>query len=246
SRDHEAGAAAAAGRAQKGQLLVLLQARRFPVGSEDDVAGEVLGGVGLEVRFERGEIESAVGVERRDEGGKDSPQHGGRTYVAGVFLASAAATRSRSFTSWGVKASRKSLQISSVAHSPASVRMGATAALPVASPTAPHWGEVDRSDTTVVVWPCAASASGPPPDHTRSGPAGRSSEVCTTRSSPSATYTVTAEKRAKRFFISSAACRRASSKEAAFFTASSTSWRTCSLRAADLRARFVFHGLSSS
>src|SRR5262245_62768186 len=44
----------------------------------------------------------------------------------------------------------------------------------------------------------------------------------------------------------STAVRRASSNDVAFLTASSTSRRTCSRRWADLRARSVFHGFSSS
>src|SRR5437588_54633 len=46
--------------------------------------------------------------------------------------------------------------------------------------------------------------------------------------------------------MSSTDCRRASSNEGAFLMTSSTSWRTCSRRWADLRARSVFQGFSSS
>src|SRR5713226_1387248 len=46
--------------------------------------------------------------------------------------------------------------------------------------------------------------------------------------------------------MTSTAWRSASSKEGAFLIDSSSSRRTCSRRCADLRARSVFHGFSSS
>ena len=55
-----------------------------------------------------------------------------------------------------------------------------------------------------------------------------------------------AEYRPNFFFMSSTDWRRASSNEGAFLMTSSTSWRTCSRRWADLRARSVFQGFSSS
>src|SRR6185295_4017330 len=55
-----------------------------------------------------------------------------------------------------------------------------------------------------------------------------------------------AEYRANFFFMVSTAERRDSSKEGAYLMISSTSRSTCSRRSADLRARSVFQGLSSS
>ena len=62
---------------------------------------------------------------------------------------------------------------------------------PLVSPTGAHAGLAERSVNTVGFVPCAASASTPPVEATRSGPWGRSSAVCTASSSPSATYAVT-------------------------------------------------------
>src|SRR6185503_6469363 len=169
--------------AHERKLLLLLQGGGFAVAAEDEATPEVGRGVRLEVGLEGRKVHAAVLPEWGDERREDP----GELQAAGVFRPRAALTRSRSFTSCGVNASRKSLQTSRMAQSPASVRTGATIALPEESPTADHAGTEERSDTTVGPWPCAASASGPPPDQTRSGPCGRSSEVCTARSSPSAT-----------------------------------------------------------
>ena len=141
---------AAPRRADERELLLLVEARRLAVGSQDEIPGEVGGGVRLEVALERGEVERAAGEERRDQGRDDAAQ-GGRGQAAGVFRASAATTLSISLTSWLVNASRKSLQTSRIAHRPASVRIGDDhhAALGQAhAPPTP--GCEDRSETTLV------------------------------------------------------------------------------------------------
>ena len=104
-----------------------------PVRAEGEEAGEVVGGERLEASGESLEVEPAVRVERRDERRDHAAQRHGRQ-AAGVFLASACATRPSSFTSCGEKAPRKSLQTSTIAQSPASVRTGATIALPLTRP----------------------------------------------------------------------------------------------------------------
>ena len=68
------GAPAREAMRSRGELLVFFEAGRLPVRAQDDVALEVLARPGLEVGLEGGEVESAVGVERGDDGRKDAPQ----------------------------------------------------------------------------------------------------------------------------------------------------------------------------
>src|SRR6185295_4495784 len=149
----------------------------------------IVGGIGLEVRLEGAQVQPPVVAEGRDQRRDDSLEvHAHpRGQAAGVFLPRAVATRPSRRTSWGENASRKLLQTSRMAQRPASVRTGATTTLPLERPTSVHAAEPESSEITVGAGPWAASARGPLSAFTRSGPGGRSREVCTASPSPSAT-----------------------------------------------------------
>ena len=100
--------------------------RSFSARSESEEADKVRLGERSEADLEGRKVDEAVRVwstaQRRD------------AQAAGVFRASVCVTRSRSLASGVEKASRKSLHTSRMAQRPASVRIGATIALPVVRP----------------------------------------------------------------------------------------------------------------